>query len=105
MHTANIDYANVPEVLRFQAGTGSTQHINISIVDDLIPEGNETFVVTLETDDPAVTIPLLSGLSNATIEIVDNDGMSVYMYSRMKTYTFTIEFEFALGILSNGLPV
>lgn len=42
----------------------------ISIIDDAIPEGMETFSVSLDTNDPAVRFII----ETAPIAITDNDG-------------------------------
>ena len=47
----------------------------ISIIDDLVLEDNETFSVLLSTEDPDVLLDPAS----ATVTIVDNDGEIAYL--------------------------
>src|SRR5207244_2287389 len=62
------DYVGIVGTLIFPAGTasGSTQNINVTIVNDTINEPDETFVVTLVSATGAV----LGNLSH-TVTIVD----------------------------------
>ena len=58
--------------LVFVDGTNSTiQTLVISIVDDGLVEGNETFVISGRVTSPAMFLP---GRNMTTITIVDNEG-------------------------------
>ena len=58
--------------LVFVAGTNSTiQTLDISIFDDDLVEGNETFVISGSVTSPAMFLP---GSNMTTITIVDNEG-------------------------------
>ena len=59
--------------LVFLAGTnnGTIQTLNISIVNDDLVEGNETFVLSGRVTSPAMFLP---GRNMTTITIIDNEG-------------------------------
>ena len=44
---------------------------NITVTDDMIVEGSETFIITVETSNPNNVI---MGLNTAIVTIIDNDG-------------------------------
>ena len=48
----------------------SVNRVNITVVDDLDVEGNETFLVVLELINPPANV--LMGIMNTTIVIIDN---------------------------------
>lgn len=79
---ADIDYIGFvePRILVFHPGS-NTPCNNFTILDDNILEDNETFTVQLETADIGVVIPLSPGLNNATVTIVDDDGIGFYISS------------------------
>ena len=70
VYTDTIDYLNDTINLTFMSGPpGQRQCIEISIIDDLILENEETFTVSL-TADPGINIsPAI-----ATVTITDDDG-------------------------------
>ena len=53
------------------ATTGNTQSASIDIIDDLLVEGTESFVVTGNVTAPASFVP---GGDTTTATIMDNDG-------------------------------
>ena len=59
--------------LVFPAGTnnGTIQTLIISISDDDLVEGNETFVISGSVTSPAMLLP---GSNMTTITIIDNEG-------------------------------
>ena len=48
----------------------SMNRVNVTVVDDLDVEGNETFLVVLELINPPANV--LTGIMNTTIVIIDN---------------------------------
>ena len=67
------DYTAVSSPLIFPATTSTDnvmQCINVSITDDLVFEGPETFTVTVTTTSSQVTL----GNDNTTVTITDNEG-------------------------------
>jgi hypothetical protein len=69
---AGEDYVSSSEVETFTSGSpnGSTRCVGISILDDDVLEGEQTFVLTLTTSDPDVMIRN----NVTTITIIDNEG-------------------------------
>ena len=55
------------------ATTGNAQNASIVIIDDLIVEGTESFVVSGNVTAPSLFVP---GGDTATVTILDNDGES-----------------------------
>jgi len=80
--TTNSDYVNVSSTLSFAVGQ-SNLLFNVPIISDLLPEGNESFGVSLANPQPAGASQL--GPTNAAIvTIVDDDigiGFSAATYS------------------------
>ena len=68
---AGSDYTNASSVEIFTSGSthNAARCINISILEDISYEVNETFTLMLTTPDPNVTI----GNSETTITITDTD--------------------------------
>ena len=71
------DYTGVSQSVTFQPGEVE-KFISVKIVDDDMPEGVETFSVTLTTDDTNVNIPIKT--SSAEVTIVDHDRKWVFWY-------------------------
>ena len=71
--TANLDYGQVNMRLSFGQGSGSRQCLNITIIDDSVLEGEESFLLVLRSDSAEVTT------RNASVSIQDNDGKSIGM--------------------------
>ena len=69
---AGSDYVSVSMDVVFPAGTsnGGMQCIDVTIIDDIEMEGDETFTVTLTTSSS--TVNLVNAVT--TITITDNDG-------------------------------
>ena len=65
---AGSDYTATSGTITFAAGQ-TTQTVSIPILNDTVPESNETFSVTLNTPGGAV----LGGQTTATVTILDND--------------------------------
>ncbi|PWT83480.1 MAG: hypothetical protein C5B44_00525 [Acidobacteria bacterium] len=63
------DYTTTAGTLTFYPGE-TTKTITVPITDDLYPEANETFDVTLSNPTAAT----LTGISTATVTILDNDA-------------------------------
>ena len=57
----------------FSAGGVIVSCINITIVNDVILEGDQNFTVSLSSNDPVIFDPL----SEATVIITDDDSMFV----------------------------
>ena len=65
---ASDDYT--PQIREFEFTADTLTHcLNVSVLDDVLVEGAETFRVTMTTDNPLVVIPIPS----ATVNIMDND--------------------------------
>ncbi|MFN9112382.1 MAG: Calx-beta domain-containing protein, partial [Bacteroidota bacterium] len=78
----NIDYVDSGGTLSFSPGQ-SNLAFNVSIVSDLLPEGNESFGMLLTNPQPAGA-SLLGATNTATVTIVDDDigiGFSAATYS------------------------
>jgi|GEM_PF-2069417 len=69
--TAGIDYTAIPAgVMNFNGTVGDTEQIVVTLLDDFIFEGDETFTIQMTgTSDPTVTI---TDLGNGTI--LDNES-------------------------------
>ena len=69
---ANADFLPGELTLSFAEGSidGAVQCVNISIIDDLALEGNETFAASLTVTSDVVTL----GNSHTLITITDDDG-------------------------------
>ncbi|KAJ7353938.1 hypothetical protein OS493_031078 [Desmophyllum pertusum] len=71
--TAGQDYIGISnQQVNFTSGDG-VKEVSTPIIDDDEVEGNETFVVHLELQDPSNPSATLGPKSNVTIIIVDND--------------------------------
>ena len=66
-----MDYTSGPYSVTFPAGVTSVP-FNISINDDNILEGNETFMLTINSS--LATGVMVGNLDQTTVTIVDNDG-------------------------------
>ena len=67
-----MDYGSGPYTVTFPAGVTSVP-FNVSIIDDMIFEGNEDFMLTI---DPSSLIPTgvtVGSPDQATVTIVDDD--------------------------------
>ena len=71
--TAPGDYTAVGEDLIFTAANvvGSTVCTNVTIIDDEVLEGDQSFSLSLSSTDP-----VMFGTDEATVTIVDNDSES-----------------------------
>ena len=75
MYVGDIDYNSGPYAVQFNAGD-SRVSFNVSVNDDKILEGNETFNLTIN----AFSLPSSITVDNpgqTTVTIVDNDGKFV----------------------------
>jgi len=71
--TAGVDYEPLTVNIQYNPAMAQEEIIvceGINVIDDAIPEGMETFSVSLDTDDPAVRFII----ETAPIAITDNDG-------------------------------
>ena len=68
---AGSDYEQISAPLTFPTGSvaGDMQCVNISIVDDFLFEGDETFTVSLTVTTPGV----MEGNTSTTVTIRDDD--------------------------------
>ena len=57
--------------LMFDHGSSSRQCLNITIMDDSVFEGEESFLLVLQSDSAGVTT------RNASVSIQDNDGVLI----------------------------
>ena len=66
------DYTGVTSFLVFvsQSTNSATRCADISITDDDVFEGDQTFIVTLTTPDTSVVL----GSTDTVVTITDNDG-------------------------------
>ena len=64
------DYALMTTALTFPAESTDMQCADITITDDDVFEGDETFTVTIDVTTPGV----MQGNNMTTVTIVDNDG-------------------------------
>ena len=69
---ASEDFSLLTNELVFLAGTnnGTIQNLGLSIIDDNLVEGTETFVISGSVTSPAMFLP---GRNMATITILDNE--------------------------------
>jgi Calx-beta domain/Met-zincin len=70
--TKGTDYTSIANTVTFAAGS-STAIVNINPIDDLIYEGNETVILTLNTG----TAYNLGTTKTATVNIVENDKPTI----------------------------
>ena len=77
IHAASDDFTIMRDIIVFTfiPGVNELCTSEISIIDDLVLEDNETFSVLLSTEDPDVLLDPAS----ATVTIVDNDGEISYL--------------------------
>ena len=68
--TGGTDYQVEAQQVRFSPGE-SLRTLNISVLDDVVIEGKETFLVRIDSDDSQVRI---LEPQNITVTIIDNDG-------------------------------
>lgn len=68
--TGGTDYQSQAQQLRFSPGE-SLRSLNISILDDVVIEGKETFHVRIDSNDSQVRI---LEPQNITVTIIDDDG-------------------------------
>jgi hypothetical protein len=73
--TATADYTPASGTLTWNDGETGNKTFTVTILDDNIREGDETFTVTLGTPMGGVTI---GTQSSATVTIQDNEGPSTY---------------------------
>ena len=70
--TAGEDYTHIDEELVILPGQQESEHcMMVNILNDTILENNETFTISLKSDEIGVNITL----SEATVSIIDNDGL------------------------------
>ena len=92
---AGQDYNEVSGTLTFSAGSGLTQTFTVATIDDKLNEATETFTVTLGEVSLPVSAEL--GVTDATVEILDNDGLTAKVTADDKIVaegdpaTFTVE--------------
>ena len=70
-----IDYispSSPHQMFAFGSTDGTTECVNIVIVDDDALEGNQTFTVSLKTQDPNDEVMVVANLTRITI--IDNEG-------------------------------
>ena len=74
----NTDYTTISSALMFPAGSANTtvQCVNITITDDDIFEGDETFTVGLTVNTSGV----MEGNTITAITITDNEGYLYYVH-------------------------
>ena len=67
-----MDYTPFDEEITIRPEQQPTEHcILVEILEDTIVESNETFSVSLTSNETGVNV----GIGEATISIIDNDGM------------------------------
>ena len=66
--TVGLDYRRVNVRLMFDQGSVSRQCLNVTIMDDSVLEGEESFILVLQSESAGVTT------RNASVSIQDNDG-------------------------------
>ena len=66
---ADLDYEDVDISLTFGQGSSNRQCFNIVILDDTIFEGEENFILALDSDNTTVAT------TNTTVFIREDDGM------------------------------
>ena len=71
------DYTEAIETLTFLAGISSIL-IPVNISDDIVVEGTENFMATLMDSNSGLA---LGDQSTVTVHILDNDGISILIYS------------------------
>ena len=71
---AGQDYNEVSGTLTFSAGSGLTQTFTVATIDDKLNEATETFTVSL--GDVSLPASAELGVTDATVEILDNDGLT-----------------------------
>ncbi len=114
--TAGADYTNASRVLTFAAAE-SFKEIPIPILDDSLPEGNETIVLTLDNPSPGAT---LGANRTAVLTILDDEqslqfSAPTYVVTEAATPvtvtvlrigpafgTVTVEYACAAGSATNG---
>ena len=71
---ADADYgmANMDLTFPTNSGINNTQCLDVTITEDTVLEGAETFTVTLTTADTVVML----GNNEITVTIIDNEGSS-----------------------------
>ena len=72
--TAGVDYINTQQPVSFADGDATPQTVNVTICDDAVYEGNETFGASLTNLSGATA----GTPSSATVTITENDGAPVY---------------------------
>lgn len=78
---AQLDYAGL-YMARFEPNGGNTRCVEVTIRDDTVVERNETFTLTLSSNDTAVHLASPS----ATVVIIDNDQVVVgFMHNSYTT--------------------
>ena len=75
--TAGVDYESVVQDLQFSPGN-FLQSVDITLRDDLIIEGTETFQVRIDSDDAQVRIVEPQTI---TVTILDTDGTYIIIMS------------------------
>ncbi len=71
--SGNVDFVEVNRLLAFDSATSNVSCYEVDIVNDVIVENEEVFLLQLFSDDSAVLI--LS--PNVSVTIQDNDGMFI----------------------------
>ena len=92
---AGQDYNEVSGTLTFSAASGLTRTFTVATIDDKLNEATETFTVTL--GDVSLPASAELGVTDATVEILDNDGLTAKVTADDKIVaegdpaTFTVE--------------
>ena len=86
LYTAPNDFSSLNEVVTFLPANGSQSICNlVTVVDDIVLEGEETFFVSLEATDARVMLTVEN--SRASVVISDNDdGMFLFAASPRSEY-------------------
>ena len=89
LYSASDDYAMVDGVVVFPEGSteGDKQCINVTILEDDIVEGTETFTLTASTMEASSLIVIDPSLSQTTVSIADSASKIYSTFSSMLPYT------------------
>lgn len=73
----SVDYQPLDSMALTFDPEDDTKFVTISIIEDDVYEGNETFAVTLSIPEDEEGVDLTQP-TQARVQIVDNDGMSLF---------------------------